>query len=340
MTASRAWFRCALFSLLLASNAAHAQPSAAQKETARGLMAEGRELRDRGDLSAALQRFTAADVLMGVPTTGFEVAATQAQLGRLVEARETLRRVLAIGQSPDDPEPFNEARIKARNLEQQLLARIGTLRFAVSGLGEGEALEITVDDEAVPRAALGLPFRVNPGRHVVVARARGHEVKREVDAVEAQASPVDLTFARDAAVVAPRPAPTPSQAEPVASAPTAMPNAPAAQGLPTLAYVGGGVAAAGIVVGSITGISAISHKNAAKQRCVAGGCPPSTWSDLDSAQSMATVSTVGFVIGAIGLVVGAGSILLDDRKSSTQRALVVSPDVNAQGARLTVAGRF
>ena len=111
MTGSRPLLRTAvLLALLLGCAVAQAQPSAAQKETARGLMAEGRELRDKGDLPSALTRFNAADALMGVPTTGFEVAATQAQLGKLVEARETLQRVLAIAVSPDDPEPFPEAR--------------------------------------------------------------------------------------------------------------------------------------------------------------------------------------------------------------------------------------
>src|SRR5882724_11625185 len=123
-----------LLGLLSGSALAHAQPSAAQKETARGLMAEARELRDRGDLAGALKRFSAADSIMGVPTTGFEVAATQAQLGQLVEARETLRHVLAIAPGADDPEPFNEARSKARALDQQLLARLGALRFDVSGV--------------------------------------------------------------------------------------------------------------------------------------------------------------------------------------------------------------
>ena len=120
----------------------------------------------------ALARFSSADALMSVPTTGFEVAATQAQLGRLVEARETLRRVLAIAQSPDDPEPFNEARAKARALDQQLLARVGMLRFAISGLSESDTVELTVDGESVPRTT---PLRVNPGHHVVVARAHGRE---------------------------------------------------------------------------------------------------------------------------------------------------------------------
>lgn len=349
MTASSSLARCGLLlSVLLGAAVAHAQPTAVQKETARELMAEARELRDKGDFEAALTRFGAADALMGVPTTGFELAATQAQLGRLVEARETLRRVLAIPQSPDDPEPFNEARSKARALDQQLLARIGGLRFAIHGVAADASLEVTVDGESVPKAVLSLPLRVNPGRHVIVARAAGREVKREVDAAEGQTTAVELEFASDAAPVAtaPRePAPPASTSPP----PTFAPE-PARKGLPTLAYVGGGVGLAGILVGSISGISAISHKNDAKKACVAGRCPPSTWRDLDSAHAMATVSTVGFVVGAIGVVVGAGTLLLDgDETSSTERrararagdrAFVVMPDVTPQSARLTVAGRF
>ena len=111
--------------------------------------------------------------------------------------------------------------------------------------------------------------------------------------------------------------------------------------MPTLSYVGGSVALAGLVVGSVTGISAISHKNDAKKACVNGNCPPSTWSDLDSARSMATVSSVGFVVGAIGAVVAAGAFLLDgDDAELRERAFVVSPDVDRQSARLTFAGRF
>jgi len=344
MTASSSLLRgTLLLGLLLGSTVAHAQPSAAQKETARGLMAEARELRERGDLDGALARFNAADALMGVPTTGFEVASTQAQLGKLVEARETLQRVLAIAVSPDDPEPFNEARSKSRALDQQLQARIPSLRFVIRGVKEGESIELRVDAEAVPRAMLNLPLRVNPGHHTVIARVRGREIRRDVDVAEGQSIPVALELENDEAkpsvAATPAAAPAPSDAAPAQAPSPAKPSA--SRGLPTLAYVGGGVALAGLVVGSVTGISAISHKNDAKKACVDGNCPPSTWSDLDSAHSMATVSTVGFVVGAIGAVVGVGAILLDgDEPGPSTRAFVVSPDVNRQGARLTFAGRF
>lgn len=304
-----------------------AEPSAAQKETARGLMAEARELRESGELAAALKRFIAADALMRVPTTGFEVAATQAQLGQLVEARETLRRVMAIPPAPDEPEPFREARARAQKLDQQLLSRIGALTFTVTGT-EPERVQLVVDGEAVPVAALSVPFRVNPGRHVVVARAGDRELRREVIAVESGAVEVQLSFAAP-----------PVTAKPTAERASVSTRSESERSWPTLAYVGGGVAIVGIVAGSLTGISAISHKNSAKRDCVGGSCPPSSWSDLDSAHSMATASTVGFAVGAIGIAVAVSSILLNDAPASP-RAFRITPEVGAQSARLSVGGSF
>lgn len=323
--------------LWLCAGLALAQPTPAQKETARGLMAEGRELREQGDTAGALTRFSAADSIMNVPTTGFEVASTQAQLGQLVEARETLRRVLALPQSPEDPEPFNEARSKARALDQQLAARIGSLRFTPSGASEG-ALDISVDGERVPRAVLSLPFRVNPGTHQIVARSQGRELRREVLVAESQAIEVPLPFDSDAKANAAPPATAAAAEEPAPPAPDAAPPSEH-HGLPPLVYAGGGIGLAGIVVGSVAGISAMSHKNAAKKDCVASSCPPSTWSDLDSARQMATVSTVGFVVGALGVAVAGGALLLD-RPAPSNRAWLISPDVGPHGAHVTVAGRF
>src|SRR4051794_22145874 len=80
---------------------ASAEPTASGKETARGLMTEARDLRDKNDLRGALSRFQAADAIMRVPTTGLEVARTEAALGLLVEARDTIHRVLAIPAEKD-----------------------------------------------------------------------------------------------------------------------------------------------------------------------------------------------------------------------------------------------
>jgi hypothetical protein len=342
MTASRAWSAALGLCLLCASATALAQPSAAQKETARGLMAEGRELRDQGDLQGALMRFSAADSLMRVPTTGYEMAAAQADLGKLVEARETLRRVLALPQGPDEPEPFAEARAKARALDQRLQSRIGALHFVVTGVRAGEKLTLSVDGESVPVAALGMPFRVNPGKHVVLAQVDSREARVDVDALESRTVKVELPLAEGAA----RPAPTvvaldeqeppkPSEA-PVADGSAAKSGG----GIPALAYVAGGVGAAGLVVGGVAGVLALSHKNAAAKGCVNGECPRSTWNDLDSAHSLATVSTVGFIVGAVGIAVGVSSLLLREEPRPHRSALQVAPSVGPREASLSVSGRF
>jgi hypothetical protein len=352
MTASRRLGTALALSALLAASLVQAQPSAAQKETARSLMAEARELRERGDLEGAFSRFSAADTIMGVPTTGFEMAATQAALGKLVEARETLRRVLALPQSPDDPEPFNEARAKARALDQRLQSRIAALHFMVTGVAASETLVVTVDGEVVPVAVLGMPFRVNPGRHVVVARAGGREAKSEVVALESRTLKVELPLPApqtDAAVPShvqldetPAPAPAASTATPKA------PPAASSAGVPLVAYVAGGVGVAGILVGGVTGMMAVSHKNAAARDCVDGQCPPSTWDDLDSARSMAAVSTAGFVVGAVGLAIGTSFLLLHDEPTTARAVtpkarisrLSVTPDLGPRGGSLSVSGRF
>ena len=72
---------------------ASAEPTAADRETARSLMQEARDLRDKGHVQDALKRFKAADDIMHVPTTGLEVARTQASMGMLVEARDTVANI-------------------------------------------------------------------------------------------------------------------------------------------------------------------------------------------------------------------------------------------------------
>src|SRR5262249_47329328 len=83
--------------------AASAEPTAGEKADARASMAEGRALRSQRNFEGALRSFNAADRIMHVPTTGLEVARTLEAMGRLVEARSTLGRVMTIPVQPTDP---------------------------------------------------------------------------------------------------------------------------------------------------------------------------------------------------------------------------------------------
>jgi hypothetical protein len=55
---------------------------------------------------------------------------------------------------------------------------------------------------------------------------------------------------------------------------------------------------------------------------------------------MATLSTVGFIVGAVGVAVCASSLLLRDEPRPSRSALKVVPGVGPRAASLSVSGRF
>lgn len=297
---------------LTASGRAYADPSAADKETARRLMAEGRAHRKDGDLKAALQSFVAADAIMHVPTTGLEVARTEVDLGQLVEARDQLLTVARLPDAEKEPRAFTEARETAKTLGAEIEPRIPSIVIKVQGAAPDAAVKVTVDDAPVPPAALVAPRPVDPGHHVVAARVGDGEPKQvEVDVGEGEAKAVsiDLSAAEVAAsAVKPRQS---DQTDPLRLA----------------SYVSFGVGGVGIIVGAVTGVLAITKLSSAKQQgCVANQCPPAADSQLDTAGTMATVSTVAFIVGGIGVAGGVVGFLLSRRPPASTSSAHRAPE--------------
>lgn len=181
--------------VLLVTSVARAEPAAADRETARSMMVEGRELREKGDLKGALQRFKTADSLMHVPTTGLEVARTQVALGLLIEARDTVAAIRKYPSSPSDPAPFTDARNKADDLDSAAESKIPSLTISVGGAADGDTPAVSIDGVSVPAAVAGLPRKVDPGHHVVTARAASGEAKQEVDVAEGEKKQIQLVIA-------------------------------------------------------------------------------------------------------------------------------------------------
>jgi hypothetical protein len=291
-------------SSLAVTGLAFAEPSAADKETARGLMAEGRVARDKGDLKAALKAFSGADALMHVPTTGLEVARTQAAMGLLVEARDTALRIMRSAEKPGDPAPFKRARDAAATLNEEVEGRIPSLTVNVKNVPEGETPSVTIDDTPVPGALLGEPRKLDPGHHVVVAKAGSVDGKQEVDLAEKEKKEVTVELPAPAAADA-------SNASTGDGDQTATKEAPAEQGgksgfSKALLFGGFGLAGAGVIAGTITGVLSMSKTNTIKNSsaCAGNVCGPQEYDDINSARSMATLSTVSFVVAGAGAVMG------------------------------------
>jgi len=65
-----------------------------------------------------------------------------------------------------------------------------------------------------------------------------------------------------------------------------------------------------LFAGAITGALALSNKKSAEQGCVAGQCPPATWSDVDRMNTYASISTVSFVFAGLGVACGVTTLVL------------------------------
>ncbi len=278
--------------LVLGAVPAAAQ-TAAEKETARAMMKDGRAKREKGDHKGALESFSAADGIMKLPTTGLEVGRSQTDLGLLVEARDSFLRVTRHPEQPGEPPGFKDARKEAADLAAKLEGRIPSLRLAITG---GSSPLVTIDGETIASATLAGAIKLNPGAHKVIVTAKG-ATKAEVDVELKEGESKEQAIELKAEAGPPPIEPPPIQAE-------KPPEEPPKPGTSPLVYVGFGLAGVGIVVGSVTGILAMSKTSAAKEQCDGTRCPPSTHDDLASARSMATVSTVSFAAAAVGLGLG------------------------------------
>lgn len=280
---------------VLAPTVALAAPTAAEKETARSLVKSARKKRKDGDLKAALKDLEAAHAIMNVPVTGYELGRVQADLGLLVEARDTLLEAGRYKLRKGDSFKIAKARKDAQALAKKVAERIPSVNITLSGTA-AEGADVTLDGKALLAETLGTPMKVNPGEHELVAQNGDAKETLRFEVSESEQKDVSLTLDE------PEPEPEAPAAPPPVAAPEEETN--------PLVYVGFGVAGVGVVVGSITGIMAMSKFSDVAPQCPDNQCPPETHDDIDSGKTLGTISTISFIVGGVGAAVGVVGLFM------------------------------
>lgn len=275
---------------------AHADPSAAVRETARSLMDRGHERMKKNETAAALADFQGADALVGVPPTGVAVGQALEQLGRLVEARDKYLSVSRVPLKPSDPAQFRAAQALADKLQTALAARIPSIQFDVSGLPATVVPTVKLDGELVLATTLTLPQKVDPGKHRVTGNATGYtDISIELAVAEVETKTAALVFiALPKALVS---TPVVKHAVP-APVPAAEKN-----GFSPFFWAGMGVTVVGVAAGSVTGVMSLGAASDAKANCTGNACPESERDTIDKSLLLAHVSTGSFALGGLGLAV-------------------------------------
>ncbi len=285
----------------LAPSLVHAQ-SAEDKAAARTLGTEGIKLANAGDCAGAVDKLARAEALYHAPTILGRLGECQVALGKLVEGTENLNRVIREPLPSNAPPAYAQARDRAQGVLDAALPRIAKLRIVVEPNVAG--LEVLVGDKTVPSALLGAERPTDPGTHQIVARAPGYRpASAEVTLAEGGAESVSLALIAEE-VAAPPPEPPPEP--PPQNTPPAQPTDTGAQGSDkTLAYVLWGVGGVGLLTGTVTGVMAMGKKGDLDDQCTSSGeCPSKSQDTLDSAKTLALVSTIGFGVGIAGAAAG------------------------------------
>ena len=308
-------FSALTLGLCLGTPARAEEPDAGTRMAARELAMSGAEAFDKQDFASALDQFQRAESLYKVPSISVMVARCLARAGRVVEAVDKYEETLRVPLDPAAPEAFKRAVADAITEVEAVRARVARLEVRLPADAPSGS-SVTLDGQIVPVALLGVPKPVDPGTHRLSARAPGRApYATEVSLPEGGRQTVQISFA--------------------AAAAPSTPDAPAttARRRPsplTIALLGGGGLA--IAAGTVTGITALSHKASLDAACNPG-CPTNMSGELSAFRRDRTLSYLAFGLGLAAAGTGA-YLLLHESSSGSQVGAFVLPG----GA--TVTGSF
>lgn len=184
---AEAFWIVAVAGVVLVSAPALAQPEESGVAEARALFRSGLAAANEERWADALADFERSYALAPRPSTLLNLAAAQAELGRLVEASQSYFRFLA---EADDPQTRRYADDAERSLAE-VTERIPRVRLSIPDLVPDDRLE--VDGVEVPSADLSVPIPMNPGAHVLTVTRDAQEIGRlELTLVESEERGVTL----------------------------------------------------------------------------------------------------------------------------------------------------
>ncbi len=252
-----------------------------------------------------------------LPGALFTMAACYARWGKIHSAvlryQEFLGKVSSLPQAEQDEQRQRVITASEKMILLQPQVPMLTLELAATAPADAQ---VEMDGVVVAPATLGTAQPVDPGEHRFVVRTSDGRVAERVERIE-------LGVERRLTLEGP------AAAEPFAIQPDEPSSEDFLFPLKTWAFIAGGVGAAGIVVGSITGGLVFAKKGDVADNCVDLVCNQDGKDAADAAQTLGLVSSITFVIGIVGL--GAGTALWflapDEEHAGQDQAL-----------RLTVGG--
>ncbi len=294
-----------------AAPAAPAAPAAAGE--AEAAMKDGQLAEKTGLWAVARDAYRRSLAARPSVQARFHLALVEERLDLVVEAIDDLEAADRDAQAQKVADVHAQAQKRLPELRKRVAMLVVTAR-------EVPGLVVTLDGKQLDPALLGQPQRANPGAHRVAASGRGVEaVYRNVTLAPGGADRVEIAF-DDAG----------------SHAPAVVVRSDSHTG----AYVVLGIGLVGLGVGAVAGLQAQQKRDALHKDCPTDVCPAADRALYDQGKLAADVSTAGFVVGALGVVVGAIMLASKGRHDDLDepRTARITPWVGPGGGGL--AGAF
>lgn len=308
-----------------------------QRAGARSLATEGALAFNEGRFKDAVELFSKAESLVHAPPHLLFMARAHERLGQLVKAREAYMKIVKEQLAPNAPQAFRDAQVAAEEERKLVEPKIGRLTIKVEGADTAKDLTVSVDGQPISAVLLGVPQPMDPGTHTVTATATGFKAQpASVTLKDAERGAVTVKLEVDPNAPAPVAAAAgamPPAAGPVVTADSGAPPSDAApsgggSGMRIGSYVGFGVGAVGVALGTVFVLKSASNRKDADE--AAEGCPCDDRSELakkiqrldDDARSAQTLGIVGYVVGGVGIATGVTLFVLSSKKQQPQSARV------------------
>lgn len=324
---SRLPCRVIVAALTFASPAAAAAAPPAGVSQAQALFDRGVADMEAGLYEKACPAIEASQRLEPMPGTLFTLAECEAQRGRVVTAMRYYAEYLTLYRGLTPAKRFQQGD-RGKTCEAQLkkLDALAPRLTLVPPPGSGPEITVKRDGEVVPELTLGSPTLVDPGEHVItIATPGGQEIEQRITLSTGESRTLELTL---------KPAP-PGAKKPGGLPPKALVAPPPPEQVELRPWrIGtlsaGGLAVAGIAVGTIAGVLAAQERDRANRECpIEKGCTEEGFNAVQSVRDLGAVSTIAFVAGGVSAL--ASVTLLIATPSNRMPSITLSP-TSPQGA--------
>ncbi|MBW2458053.1 MAG: hypothetical protein JRI68_26345 [Deltaproteobacteria bacterium] len=232
-----------------------------------------------GRYEEAYGAFFAAEEAMSAPTVVARMGDCRRELGQLVEARAIFQKVAQWQLPVPAPPPWAAAKERAKQQIEEIDARVATLEIRIEGADEEDVM-VSIDGEIIDAGMLSAVI-LDPGTHQIEGTGPINTVMQDITLAEGARQALELRFEEAEG----------ASGDPVLTMPSLV------------AY---GVGATALLLGIITGAVTLSLAGDIDEGCEGNECLASDADKGDTAQALATTSTVAFVIVGVAGAAGLG----------------------------------